>query len=291
MRLILMIALLLGHFTTIQAEEKKDPPKKMVKVRTKKSKPLILMEPKLDIIPLEAIKFSTGKLQRSEVESRLRSGGDDVGNGGDEIRRQILDALPELSTKNIAVVSNLSFNEETEVAIHSTEGILLNREVFQELISKKLDFRFTLLEVLHVGDRNKALDLYSDMKELGKRTPYCQKEPSQYKFHKTEFSDTIKGEESTVTLSDLALIQCEERGLYECRIKETGRKGFASSAKNFATYIGFKIEKLKKSKTELKESRCLLLKKCEEVFELAPIGQITMEAFDKLELEIQKQCF
>lgn len=300
MRLIILFALFLGFFSLAHADEK------MVRIKTKKKKPAILLNPKLDLIPLEKLKFKVHRVTREEVQRRLRSGGDDVGNGGDEIRRQILNdleeikneagpgyRLPDLSTRGLALVEGLELNGVNYPAIKTNDGILIDRILYKKLAQSKKDLRILLLDLLFVNadQPDLALSIYSSLSRKVGLTPFCHEAYPLHKLLKTPVTDTFKGAESMQALSKKALKSCQEEGLNECRILETGKSGFGSWAKNFATYQGYQYKASSLTNLDKKNLSCELAKKCEQVYELAPIAQVNPDAFKEIDQKISKLCF
>tara|TARA_Y100000590_G_scaffold470775_1_gene670264 strand:- start:86598 stop:87500 length:903 start_codon:yes stop_codon:yes gene_type:complete len=300
------MTLFISFFSLAHAEEKKEKKDTIVRVKTKRKKPAILLNPKLDKIPLELLRFDTKRISREQIEQRLRSGGDDVGNGGDEIRRTVLEQIesikkeagpaypiPDLSTKGLAVVSNLELASVQIPAANTPEGILINRELWKKLSGDNKDLRILLLNLLFVEDeqKEKALSIYSILDARKGKTPYCSLTPQSHKLIKVPRTKTFSGAESSQWLSSLALKECNKKGLNECRVLETGKKGFGKWAKNFATYQGFEYKVTKKSSQEIKSQVCDLAKACEQVYELAPMGQLTSKDFLILENKIERNCF
>ena len=107
-----------------------------------------------------------------------------------------------------------------------------------------------------------------------------------FKITKTAHLETLSSKESSKTLSDKALLVCNDKGLYECRIKETGFKGFSVWAKNYATYVGQEYKIISKTVHNIRSEKCNLLKKCEVVYDLAPEGQVNANKYDVLDIEI-----
>ncbi|MFT6070742.1 MAG: hypothetical protein ACJAT2_000697 [Bacteriovoracaceae bacterium] len=300
MRLIVLLSLFLSLFSLAQAQEK------MLRIKKKKNKALILLNPKLDIIPLEKLRFKVHRVKREEIQRRLRSGGDDVGNGGDEIRRQILNnleeikkeagpgyQLPDLSTRGLALVEGLEFNGVSYPAIKTDDGILIDRLIYKKLSQSKKDLRILLLDLLFIkaDQPDLALSIYSSLSPKMGLTPYCHETFPLHKLLKNPSSESFKGTDSMELLSKQALRICTEKGLNECRIIETGKSGFGSWAKNFATYQGYKYETMALSSSDKKRLSCELAKKCEQVYELAPLRQIKPSAFKEIDQKIEKLCF
>jgi hypothetical protein len=277
------------------------------KMRVKGKRPLTLLNPLKEKIPFESIKFDFKKITREELLIRLSSGGDDVGNGGDEIRRQILNEIdhikkevgaayniPDLSTKGLVVVDKLELNGKSYPAINTTKGIVINRKGWINLMVNHIDIRILLLNLLLIEDQTdqKALMIYSILSRQGEKTPYCSETIPSHLLIKTSQTKTFRGEESSELLSSKALNECQNTTLlFECRILETGKKGLANWAKNFATYQGVEYSSKKLNRSEKKDKACQLAKSCELTYELAPIGQVSLEAFSEVDSRIEKFCF
>ena len=68
-------------------------------------------------------------------------------------------------------------------------------------------------------------NIYSFLNKKDELTPFClTNTSSNFKITKTAHLETLSSKESSKTLSDKALLVCNDKGLYECRIKETGFK-------------------------------------------------------------------
>lgn len=297
---MILLALFIGFFAIAHAEEK------IVRIKTKKKKPAILLNPKLELIPLEKLIFKVHQVSREEVQRRLQGGGDDVGNGGDEIRRKILQELeqikaevgpgyqiPDLSTRGLAIVSGLELAGIKYPAVKTTEGILIDREAFKKLIASKVDLRILILDLLFIDSDRKdlALTIYSSLGPKKGLVPFCHSNYPDHLLIKSPFTKTFKGSESMKALSKNALSACRDIGLEECRVIETGKSGFAKWATNFAVYQGHRYSAKRLTSSESKNMACELAKKCEQVYELAPLSQVGANDFRELESQIDSQCF
>ncbi len=324
MRLITLILFTFISLSTLSSEEVSTVKlmKKVEKPKLQKVDIKVIFKPRVEVIPFSDIYFNSKIIKKEALKERLlKSGGDDVGNGGDEIRRSIIQDIQDMqqsledqlgdnykeisinnlfkdiNTKSIIVVDDLKINNIAVPGVATELAIILDRFSF-ESFKDHIDTRALLLELILIykGHEENIEDLsivlYSYLETRLNQIPFCHtKVSTKTKIIKRNYSQTISSKESSKVLSVKALALCEEKGLYECRIKETGYKGFSSWAKSYATYIGQEYKLLKKSNKELKSEECALLKKCEVRFDLAPKGQVSFEAYESLNSKIYNSCF
>jgi hypothetical protein len=268
-------------------------------------------------IKLEDLRIKGKELSAKEIsnlrERHSAGGGDDVGNGGDELRQEFLrigleiieeGALaylyPALDIDKIVVVNELKiirFGDETRLKSIVIEGIIFldakSWDPHDGLLSKNHDPRYQMIQMmtdalnikLSESDKLKAWHSL----EARKSTIWC---PAEISNHKVEiiFKEFRAEGLSSGEAEAYALTKCREEGLQNCRIKESIVRGFMSWSKNHAVAIGQKNSEVPKTSQEIKQDQCKALRACEQIYEWAPQGQIKPSDFGLIEKEATKIC-
>ncbi len=253
-------------------------------------------------------------------------GGDEVGNGGDDIRqkflaraKQILKSSPKLqtlistdsfkeifSTNHVLVLDNLK-SENFSLPYALFKGIiLLDRQTWNTsdgLLSDKVDPRFEILKIIQLTEKKQndldlLLEIFSALPfftslESGDQIhapPFCALNSQETAIKKTPifFSDTHP--DNPELLKSSTLKKCEEAGLHECRVTAFNQSGFLSHTSYKITVQGFQYSTIPMSESEKQANRCFELQRCSSLFELAPMGQIASKDFKQLDEEISRQC-
>ena len=272
-------------------------------------------------LKLETIRLDGKQLQASEMQ-RLRTrsggtGGDDVGNGGDELRQEFLflgeQILQEMGNKElrnkldavltirrVVAVKNLSVrhgSEEFAMKSVAVEGVILLDAAawspIDGLLSPGHDPRFEILKLMTEaqGLKSKAELLLHAWHSLSAR-------PGQIwcpvRIEKTKLSSESKDFEASAKTAGeaeaAAVALCSRQSYEDCRIAETSVRGFGAWAKPYAKARGQKYKAELKTSAELMQERCEAVRQCEMVHEWAPAGQVRPAAFVTLESEANKSC-
>ncbi len=272
-------------------------------------------------LKLDAILLDGKQLQSTEIQNlRTRSGGtggDDVGNGGDELRKeflflgdQILQEMEHkelrnkleavLNIRRVLVVNSLSVrrgNEEFKMKSVAVEGVILLDAAawspIDGLLSPGHDPRFEMLKLMA-----EAQGLNSTEEQLLHSWHVLSPRQGQIwcpvQIERTKLSVITKDFEATHATSiagaeEAALELCQVQGYANCRIAESSVRGFGA-AKPYANVQGQKFRAELKSSSEIKQERCEAVRQCETVHEWAPSGQVRPAAFVTLEREASKSC-
>jgi hypothetical protein len=277
-----------------------------------------------DTLKLDAIVLDGKQLQASQIQDlrtrELRvsggSGGDDVGNGGDELRQEFLflgeQILQEMDNKElrnklegvlnirrVIVVNNLSVRrggEEFAMKSVAVEGVILLDAAawspLDGLLSANHDPRFEMLKLMAeaqglVSYETRLLHSWHALSPRGGQI-WC---PVQ--IEKTKIATQAKDFEATASsvaqAEEAALAQCRDQNYQDCRIAESSVRGFGV-ARPYAKARGFRYQAALKTVAELKQERCEAVRQCEMVHEWAPAGQVRPAAFSTLESEASKSC-
>lgn len=250
-------------------------------------------------------KLIEGKIQNFEHSAE---GGDNVGNGGGEVTRHLLNLyndmvsqssqlakLPQLNINDFKVVSGLKYKGTTYPHLVTKDTIFIDGDYFLELFKAKKDTRILILR-LHLSKYKMknpellALKIYGELKTLANMEPYCESDISASKLDYAVFTKRFSGQESLRELEQMALNHCVMTGLKDCSLSTSGTKGFLTSSENFAEYRGHIESKRNLDDKEVRDAKCHLVKKCEQVYELAPLGQIKRSSFAALDNLIQEMC-
>lgn len=273
---------------------------------------------------LEAILIDGKQLQAAQIQDlrtrELRmsggSGGDDVGNGGDELRQEFLflgdQILQEMDNKElrnklegvlnirrVIVVKNLSLRRGGEVfdmKSIAVEGvIMLDAKAWSPLdglLSPTHDPRFEMLKLMAEAQGLKSYEtrLMHSWHALSPRGGqiWCpvQMEKTKITAQAKDFEATAN---SAAQAEEAALAQCHKQNYEDCRIAESSVRGFGV-ARPYAKARGYKYLTAMKTAAELKQDRCEAVRQCEMVHEWAPAGQVRPAAFSSLESEASKSC-
>jgi len=274
-----------------------------------------------------SLSFRNDKMTLKKILSR-KMGGDDVGNGGDEIRQkfltisrqllseyskasnslQKLDEIEKgLTTAMILVVDDLKVKEIKIPAMAVQHYIFLDRATWNTvdgLLSDKLDPRLEIFRLLTdsfglIFKDEELVRLYASLSfytspNTGEKihaTPWCPLNLSDEKIEKTPETIIQTSETDPEGLKAAALDVCEkEKKLNECRVLELKHGGFAMWVKYKVVVQGFSYKKVKLTKEDQLKEQCLELQRCSTLFELAPTGQISASGFSSLDEQINLSC-
>ncbi len=274
-----------------------------------------------------SITFGNNKQSITTMLAR-KSGGDEVGNGGDEIRlnfikisEKMINDSSDIQKNDTAVkalkqtinISNIFVVDELRidgalVPMASIENkILLDRQSWNTingLLADKLDPRLEILRLVFTASQivyseenllsiYASLPFYTSAVSVDKKSvaPWCAVKSSSEKIEKTERTFSKSSPESAEAAKSEALKACsQENNVLDCRILEVKQSGFAGFLKYKATAQGQIYSQKAASKAELKAERCLELQRCSNMYELAPTGQIQALSFAELDKEINSAC-
>lgn len=274
---------------------------------------------KLESILLDGKPLREAQLQDLRTrELRLSggSGGDDVGNGGDELRQEFLflgdQILQEMANKElrnqlegvlnirrVIVVQNLVIRrggEELAMKSVAVEGVILLDAAawspLDGLLSPTHDPRFEMLKLMAEAQGLKSYEtrLMSSWNSLSPRRGqiWCPVQIVKTKMT-TESRDFEASSQSASEAEEAALAQCAGQHYEDCRLVESSVRGFGV-ARPYAKARGFKYGAALKTSAELAQERCEAVRQCEAVHEWAPSGQVRPAAFVSLEAEASKSC-
>ncbi len=276
-------------------------------------------------LKLEDVRIKDEQLQRRDIEAfrnrELRvsgGGGDDVGNGGDELRQeflflgeQILEEIDNkelrsklqgaLSIRRVIVVEELSVrrgSEDFKMKSLVVEGFILLDAVAWSpllgLLAPGNDPRFEMIKLLAEAQGVKVSSdlLLHAWHSLSPRQGliWCPVVIEKTKLI-AQAKDFEASHTASATLAEQeALRLCRVGGYEDCRIAESVERGFGAWAKSYATARGQKYKTDWKSSSEMQQERCEAVRLCEMVHEWAPAGQVRPAAFVTLETEASKSC-
>lgn len=273
------------------------------------------------------VSFNNNKQSLPIMIARV-SGGDEVGNGGDDLRLnfiklsdQIIKDSPDIqsndkalkllkktiSISSIFVVDKLKLNNQSVPMTVIENSILLDRQSWNSidgLLSDNLDPRLEILRLLAAASgvgfsEEDLLSIYSTLPfyvspNTGAKkavAPWCAIKSSSEKIEKTEKTFTKSSANNAEEVIAMALKAClDDKNIHECRILEVKQSGFVGFEKFKATAQGFIYNKKSLSKADMKAERCLELQRCSSMYELAPTGQIESTSFSELDNEINSSC-
>ena len=264
------------------------------------------------VIPLERV-LEDNAQRRLEQE---QLGGVDVGNGGGVIKEKFLsegfDALEDLKGKfnsifyfndglvlnlerlsdqlqseNIFVVDEVRHGRNALNFLVANGRIILKREYFESAHINSLDIRQTVLSLLllaaNVSDRDdlRSMELYSYLRaKTG--IPLCSEMSDNLDM--TEQTRRFDASESNLdNATSIALNSCSRAGFKECSIVDSTFSGFGPFRRYRVTASGVKMQLVEKD-------RCQEARKCLELFQVTPVGQITQEEYTRTENRVSSNC-
>lgn len=250
-----------------------------------------------------------------KVESR--SGGDDVGNGGDEVRYEFLELvkemLPKLSSgslrsqleavaniRHLVVVEGLglqSAREAVSVKSYVSEGIIfldaLAWSTSDGLLSRNVDPRFEVLKLLAeaAGGGVSLNILLQQWHGLDARSGkiWCPLIQSRQQLKRVAV-DVAKSDVDASNAELMAMAECRAQHLVDCRVASTIRRGRGAGWVTETTVRGWREAWVNKSAAQLKQGRCDAIRACEQVHEWAPNGQVSPAAYLALDQASQQDC-
>lgn len=275
-----------------------------------------------------SISYSNNQQSLPMMIARMRMGGDEVGNGGDELRlnfiklsKQIVKDSPDIqkddkallllkntiSISNIFVVDQLKIDGNLTPMAVVEKSILLDRQSWNSLnglLADNMDPRLEIIRLLSTASgvnysEDDLLAIYASMPfyvspnngEKKSVAPWCVIKSSSEKIEKIEKTFVKTSAHNPEEVKELVLKACSEnKNVHECRILELKQSGFAGFVKFKATAQGFIYNKKNLSTAEIKAERCLELQRCSSMYELAPTGQIQSSSFMQLDKEISATC-
>lgn len=274
-----------------------------------------------------SITFGNNKQSLSTMIARV-SGGDEVGNGGDEIRLNFIKISEKIvhdssdiqkndktikrlkqtiSISNIFVVDELKIDGALTPMAAVENKILLDRQSWNTvngLLADKLDPRLEILRLVFTASEIKfseedllsiyaSLPFYTSPSNGDKKSvaPWCALKSSNAKIERIEKTFAKASSNNAAEATREALNACAlEKDVSDCRILEVKQSGFAGFLKYKATAQGLIYTQKSSSQADLKAERCLELQRCSNMYELAPTGQIQSAGFNELDQEINSAC-
>ncbi len=282
---------------------------------------------------LENIRFQNMNEKPEDFAKRLKEkleqaeGGDDVGNGGDNLRQYFLkvaqgilqqipdqslvsEIKPVLDINRIIAVKNLQSEISGELvsfkALASEGYIFLDSDAWDEdngLLSGQLDPRFEILRLIYQAaqiniSEEDIIIQYSNFEIFRSPVddqpehvaPWCSVIIDTSIIEKTAvtFKEVHDSDENTARIR--ALNSCNHLGLFECRVKETVLKGFLSNQKYHVTVQGMRYNYHEMNSSQIRQATCNKLQRCEVLHELAPVGQISPGGSFELMQKIEGAC-
>lgn len=247
------------------------------------------------------------------VLKKSGGGGDDVGNGGDELRQEFLElaqtTLREageeimgqlqstLDIRRIVVVNNLevqSGRESIPVRAVVSEGIiLLDSQAWdpvQGLLGTAHDPRLEMLRLMNSAANNPLIEAtimqaWSRLSPRGGRIwcPFYQARIGERRV-KREFN---RSGPSAQALENSLMLSCQASHLAECRVSRVITRG---SGTYEMTVTGFEVRVAEKPRSAMQAERCQAVRGCEAAYDWAPRGQISPADFSDLSNEIEQAC-
>lgn len=274
-----------------------------------------------------SVTFGNNKQSITTMLAKM-SGGDEVGNGGDEIRLNFIKISEKMindssdiqkddksakilkqtiNISNIFVVDELKVDGALVPMTLVENKILLDRQSWNTingLLADKVDPRLEILRLVFTASQivyseESLLSIYASLPfytspangQKKSVAPWCAVKTSNEKIEKTEKTFSKSSSKSAKAASSEALQACtQENNVFECRIIEVKQSGFAGFMKFKATAQGLIYNKKSLSRDEVRQERCLELQRCSNMYELAPTGQIQGSSFLQLDQEISATC-
>lgn len=253
-------------------------------------------------------------IRSKQIERSIRAGGDDVGNGGDELRQEFL-ALAQtildesgshslqhalqstLSIYRVIVVSNLSIQSGNElVPVRSTvaEGLIfLDAQAWDPsngLLSNQHDPRYEILKLMNLAAgsvvKEEELVMAWNKQQRKQGKIWCPFYSTNVGSVRTKKEFMLKGLNASAT-EDALMNLCNGQGLIDCRVAKVITRG---SGQYETTVTGFEVRVSKKSRSQLNEEKCEAARSCEIVYEWAPAGQVSLPDYSTLAQEVEKSC-
>lgn len=256
------------------------------------------------------------EIDAEELNRQIQEGrGDDVGNGGDHITERFLvlanDIKQEISllygdrytfengesislidnylrADNILVVESIEYQNINFNYFVAESKVFLKREFFNNALIEGADLRQKVLHMMilaaGLSDLNEmqSIELYS---QLGAKSglPLCEgMSQKSIKMEPEEFS--MSHPDNPDALERQAYQSCQERGLINCRELSSSFSGFAAWARYRITMQGFNMTILNNP------DACEEARKCHQLIQLAPIGQIDQQAFSESSSAVLRSC-
>lgn len=254
-------------------------------------------------------------LIRSErIERSGGDGGDDVGNGGDELRQAFLAMAQKmleesrdskiqqslqstLSIYKVIVVNNLSIVSGRDVipvrATVAENIIFLDSKAWDPeggLLSEQHDPRYEVLRLMNLaaGSPLQDEDLVVAWNKLHRKSGkiWCPFYPTSTGFSRNKKEFVLRGLNSEATENALMGV-CQSHNLVDCRVAKVITRG---NGLYEMTVTGFEISISGKSKSQQKEEKCEAARLCETIYEWAPRGQVSPGDYSSLANEVEKSC-
>jgi hypothetical protein len=166
-----------------------------------------------------------------------------------------------------------------------------------------IDPRFEILRLMHLAAKVPVNDeeltaIYSSLAiyiapnngQAAHVAPWCSVNLSSLTVDKVAetFKESHSSDESIAR--QRALATCHNKGLKECRVKETIRKGFLGKSSFHVTVQGMRYSSRHKTGSELAQETCRELQRCELMYELAPVGQIPPGGANEMMKKVEETC-
>ena len=273
---------------------------------------------------LQNIRRGNGALVPAELQQLLQranrllrtggGGGDDVGNGGDELRSEFLRIAEGMLTKvensvlKQQLASIVTINRVITVealAIHSgSENIPVRATVAEGLIildaaawnpqtgllSQAFDPRYEMLRLINMAAGSPARDaelvvIWNKLEPISGRI-WCPHYPSRIGESRRRREFEAKGLNAELA-EQMAMTACQSNNLVDCRRSRvfTGSGGLYE-----VTVSGFAVSMANKTRAQMAAEACQAIHSCESVYEWAPRGQVSPSDFSALAGEAERTC-
>lgn len=254
-------------------------------------------------------------IRSKRIERSGGAGGDDVGNGGDELRQEFLSLAQQVLTEagsarlakllgsvlsiyRVIAIEDLSLqsgDERVPVRAAVSEGIIFLDtaawDPLSGLLSPLHDPRYEMLKLMNLAAGSPATDeeLVLAWNKLLPRAgkiwcPHSSTSTSEKRLKKEfNFSEGLNAEATQNFLMKL----CQLQKLVDCRVAKIITRG---NGTHDVTVTGYELSLASKSRSDLQKERCRAAHACETTYEWAPRGQISPADYANLSREVGRSC-
>lgn len=272
--------------------------------------PVITRLPPANPAPVRPDQLRQDDLQRlRQGQEKLRSGGaggDDVGNGGDELRLafvtlagQWLSAFPvladQITIKKIIVIDDLRVGGVVRPYAVVEGFLLLDRGTWDPVhgyLSPTVDSRLYILSLLQeMGaldfGRAEILRAWNSLSGSSAQI-LCVFSPRSTRSSVAVVDQKLSGDDQS-RVQETALRACRQNGLSDCRIIDSSLRGFGTLRAE-VTVRGHRVSEVALGRSDLRQEQCNAVRTCEEAHEWAPAGQVNSADFARIENEANNFC-
>lgn len=230
------------------------------------------------------------------------AGGDDVGNGGDELRLAILQIghvwsdefpvlTPFLEARRILVVPELSVAGAPVDHVVVEGVLLLDRATWDGLLTNTFDARLVvarmLFELSGISVSEESLMRAWAKLPLSGGSIVCgHMDPATVARVSTQDFPA----RASLDAEAKALAACRAQGLVECRVAESAIVGFGSSRTASVVARGQLRQSRPATAAQVRAARCESIRSCEQAYEWAPAGQVGPADFARLGRAARETC-